>query len=186
MPAARKSDALHEVGGTTPHDRTPTDSHLVSGRPRCPKHLSPAARKTFKLFCRQLEARRALTEGDGFLLQLAAELWDRRARAQAKLLEEGEIKLYTRLDANSVAHQIEKTNMSLKVATDAERQLVAILDRLGLSPIAGPKIRKTVANNEPTYAPGTIGYDLLHADDAPGPQLVALSPEQMDGVDGDE
>jgi len=167
MPMPRKSDADHALHGSKPHDRGITPTTLVAGRPRVPKGISADAKRVFKLLCKQLEARRALTEGDGFLLQLAAELWDRRARAQAKLLEEGEVCLYTRLDSNSVAHKIEKPNLHLKIAAETEKQLVSILDRLGLSPLAGSKIKQTrpPEDNLAECLPGSVGWILLHGDD---------------------
>jgi P27 family predicted phage terminase small subunit len=145
MPTPRKHDNLHVLQGTHPHDRNPemTPSTLVAGRPKFPKSLSGQAKRVFKRLCKQLADRRALTEADEYLLTLAATIWDRRARAQERLLSQGEVVAYTRIDPNGVAHKIEKANLHLKVATDAERQLVAILDRLGLSPLAGSKIKQT-------------------------------------------
>lgn len=181
MPTPRKADDLHALHSSRPHDRTPvTPSMLVAGRPRFPKGLSAEARRVFKLLVRQLEARRALTEGDGFLLQLAAELWDRRARAQAKLLEEGEVKLYERLDNNGIAHQVEKTNLNLKVATEAEKQLVSILDRLGLSPLQGSKIKQT-RPPESTFEQmpeGSVGWMILQGE-KPASQPEPISPEEL-------
>ena len=186
MPAQRKGDDLHDLHSTKPHDRTPvTPSMLVAGRPRFPKSLSAEARRVFKLLVKQLEARRVLTEGDGFLLQLAAELWDRRARAQAKLLEEGEVKLYTRLDSNGDAHQVEKPNLWLKVAAESEKQLVAILDRLGLSPIAGSKVKQTrPPESEFEEMPeGSVGWMILQGEKAAAPPPAPVLPEEMEGDD---
>ena len=165
MPTPRKADELHALHGSRPHDRTPvTSSLLVAGRPDYPKGLTPAARRVFKTLCKQLEERRALTPGDGHLLQLYAEIFDRRQRAQAKLLAQGEVCIYTRLDSNGQPHQFEKSNLNLKVAQDAERQLVAILDRLGLSPLAGTKVKQTRGTEQAEEAqPGTVAYMILHS-----------------------
>jgi P27 family predicted phage terminase small subunit len=166
MPRPRKSDDLHVLHGSTPHDRTPvTPSMLVAGRPKFLKVMS--AKRCFKMLCQMLEERRALTAGDGPLLHLAAEIWERRSRAQANLKAEGEVCKYTRLDPNGVAHQIQKANLNLKIAADAERQLVAILDRLGLSPIAGSKVKQTRPDEQAEEAqPGTIGWRILHGKDS--------------------
>src|ERR1700730_16836515 len=101
MPMPRKSDDLHLLHSTKPHNRTPeTPSMLVAGRPRYPRNLTKEARRVYKHLCRQLEERHVLTEGDEHLLSLFATVWDRRERAQEKLLAEGEICFYTRLDPN--------------------------------------------------------------------------------------
>ena len=162
MPMPRKDDALHKLHSTTPHDRTPDKpSALVASRPRYPKDITPACKRVFKELVSLLIERRALTSGDKYLLELYAAIWDRRARAQAKLLEEGEVTTYTRIDSNGKMHQCEKLNLNLKIVTDAEKQLVAILDRLGLSPLAGPKIKQTRQTEVQEEAqPGTIAYIL--------------------------
>jgi P27 family predicted phage terminase small subunit len=163
MSTPRKSDKLHVLMGTKPHDRTPEiTSTLTAGRPKFPKSLSGDAKRVFKQLCRQLAERRALTEGDGHLLSLYATIWDRRARAQERLLVEGEIRVYSRLDSNGVERQSEKPNLWLKVANDAERQLVSILDRLGLTPLAGSKIKQTAQSPERDQPkPGTAAYIVL-------------------------
>jgi len=143
MPAPRKAEVLHELHGTRIHDRAETTPGLNPGRPRYPKDATPEDKRIFKKLCKQLSARRALTEGDEFLLTLASSLWVRRGRAHAKLLEEGEVTFYTRLDPNGVAHKIEKPNLHLKVAENCEKQLVAILDRLGLTPLNATKVKLT-------------------------------------------
>jgi len=162
MPMPRKDDALHKLHSTTPHDRT-TDkpSPLVASRPKYPKDITPAARRVFKDLVKLLLERRALTSGDQYLLELYVAIWDRRARAQAKLLEEGEVTTYTRIDSNGKMHQCEKLNLHLKIVTEAEKQLVSILDRLGLSPLAGPKIKQTKQTQvEEEAQPGTIAFIL--------------------------
>src|ERR1700685_4724542 len=95
MPTPRKHDLLHELQNTKPHDRSieMTPSTLVAGRPSIPKSLKPGSeeKRIYKLLCRQLLERRALTEADRYLLELAATIWARRSRAKEKLLAEGEV-----------------------------------------------------------------------------------------------
>ncbi len=169
MPTPRKHDKLHDLQGTKPHDRNPemTPSTLVAGRPRLPRSTTPEAKSLFKRLCKQLAERRALTQGDEYLLTLCATIWDRRNRAQEKLLVEGEICFYTRLDSNGVAHKMEKPNLNLKVAMDAERQLVSILDRLGLTPLAGSKIKQTRPSEKEEIIPGSMA-DIM-------PELLVIS-----------
>jgi P27 family predicted phage terminase small subunit len=160
MPQPRKADQLHELHGTRPHDRSPiTPSMLTAGRPKYPRGLTAEGKRVFKMLCRQLEDRNTLTEGDGHLISLYATLYDRWTRAQKRLLLEGEICFYTRLDPNGVAHKIEKANLNLKVAQDAEKQMVSILDRLGLTPLASSKVKQTKPTEQEEEAlPGTIAY----------------------------
>jgi len=158
----RKHDKLHDLQGTRPHDRNPemTPSTLVAGRPRLPKGTTPAAKSLYKRLCKQLAERRALTEADEYLLTLAVTVWDRWQRAQKKLLEEGEVVIYTRLNSNGEEVQVEKPNLNLKIAQDSERQLVAILDRLGLTPQNGSKIKQTRAASDEKAEPeeGTVNW----------------------------
>lgn len=188
MPTPRKSVEQHALDGTKPHYQvTPRPDQLVAGRPRFPKGITREARILFKRLCKQLTDRRALTEADEHLLALAVSIWDRRERAQAKLLEEGEIKFYTRLDSNGTAHLFEKPNLWLKVASDAERQLVAILDRLGLSPIAGSKVKQT---RKPEGAledmpEGSVGWMILQGEKA-AVKPEPISPEELAAEGGDD
>jgi len=143
MAMPRKLDELHALHGTRPHDRA-EGTPVKPGRPRFPRNGTPEEKVVFKRLCKLLAERRTLTEGDECLLTLAASLWMRRERAQAKLLKEGEVRMYTRLDSHGQPHEFEKPNLHLKVAENAEKQLVGILDRLGLSPLAIGKVRPAV------------------------------------------
>ena len=77
-------------------------------------------------------------------------------RAKAKLAAEGEIRMYTRLDSNGQPHEVEKVNLSLKIAENSASKMVAILDRLGLTPGTRGKIKpagvvETEAEPEMTF-----------------------------------
>lgn len=188
MPTPRKSLERHELDGTKPHyEVTPKPDQLVAGRPRFPKGITPDAKSLYKRLCKQLAERRALTEADEYLLTLAVSIWDRRARAQAKLLEEGEIKLYTRLDNNGIAHEMEKPNLWLKVAAESEKQLVAILDRLGLTPLAGSKIKKTRApqSSLEQMPEGSVGWMILQGEKA-AVKPEPISAEELAAEAGDD
>src|SRR6266478_8553330 len=142
-----KSIAEHALHGTTPGAKNPSlASNIAAGRPKFPKNLPTDLRQVFKRTCKLLETRRALTEADGPLLARYCIAYQRAERAQTKLDEQGEICLYTRLDSNGTAHQMEKPNLWLKVAQDAEKMMVACLDRLGLSPMNRDKVKPTASN----------------------------------------
>jgi P27 family predicted phage terminase small subunit len=143
VPTPKKSDELHALTGTKSQAKPEPEYMLPPGRPRPPKNLSAEARKVFKRLCSLLEKRRALTEGDGELLRLYSLLYDRHARALAKIEEQGEICSYTRLDSNGQPHEVEKENLWLKVAVTAEKNMVACLDRLGLTPHNRAKVKPT-------------------------------------------
>lgn len=69
--------------------------------------------------------------------------FDRQQRALEKLAVEGEIRVYTRLDSNGQPHDQEKPNLWLKVAQDAEKTMLACMDRLGITPLNRSKVRAT-------------------------------------------
>ena len=164
MPHPAKPLALHELMGTKSEAKSPGDSNVPAGRPRYPRNLSAAARTEFKRLCRLLEQRRALTDGDGVLLEIAAQETVRYRKACAKLDAEDEIKIYTRLDSHGQQVQVEKENHWLKVKSDAARSVVAALDRLGLHPLNRDKIKQTAKSELETAAdkPGTGAFFLKH------------------------
>jgi P27 family predicted phage terminase small subunit len=145
MPTPKKSDELHKLHGTKSQAAPEPEFKIPASRPRQPKDLTPAAADVFKRLCALLRKRRALTAGDVEVIRLYAILHDRHARALAKIQEEGEVCVYTRLDANGVAHEVEKENLWLRIATNAEKNLVSILDRLGLTPNARTRVKPTPA-----------------------------------------
>lgn len=135
---------LHKLHGTKSQATEPA-FQVPASRPRMPKDLPENAAEVFKRLCSVLRKRRALTSGDAEMLRLYALLYVRHAKALAKLEVEGEIAVYTRMDASGTAHEIEKPNLWLKVAETAERNMVAILDRLGLTPNARTRVKPTPA-----------------------------------------
>lgn len=141
MPTPRKPDDLHRLQGTK--SQAGTEHAIAPGRPKYPKDLPQAARVVFKRIVALLEKRRHISEGDVELIRLYALLHVRHAKAQAKLDAEGEVKIYVRLDANGKAHDQEKPNLWLKIAQDAERNMVACLDRLGLTAMNRAKVKPT-------------------------------------------
>lgn len=140
-PMPRKSLAEHALTGTKPEYVTPDTVAVAPGRPHYPKGISADARKEFKRLCNLLEKRRSLTPGDEEALRLYAIVFDRHARAIAKLAEEGEIKIYYRLDNQGKQVPSERPNLWLKVAQESERFMVSVLDRLGLTPMNRGKVK---------------------------------------------
>jgi P27 family predicted phage terminase small subunit len=143
MPTPKKSELLHQLSGTKSQAKPESEYTLSPGRPMFPKNISPEAKSVFKRLCALLESRRALTEGDGELLRLYAIIFSRHSRALAKVAEQGEIRTYTRLDSNGQPHEFEKQNLWLKICETSEKNLVGILDRLGLTPHNRAKVKPT-------------------------------------------
>ena len=140
----KKSDDLHWLQNTKPTPAVKVEgAPVLPGRPKYPKGISPEAKRVFKRLCNLLEERRHLSTGDGELLRLYSLLYTRHERALAKLEAEGEICIYVRLDSNGQPHDQAKPNLWLKVAETAERNMVACLDRLGLTPNARAKVKPT-------------------------------------------
>lgn len=135
-----KPDHLHKLQSTKPQGKASTTSTPPAGRPKFPRTISGDAKYIFRQLCKMLEARRTLTPGDGQLLALYACNYDRHEKAIAKIAEQGEICVYTRLDSNGTACDVEKPNLWLKVAQDSERFMLSALDRLGLTPLAKSKV----------------------------------------------
>jgi P27 family predicted phage terminase small subunit len=169
----------HLLQGTMPQGKSQAESYLPPSRPRFPKDVAPVARKVYKELCCVLEDRRALTRGDFQLLRLFAILWDRHQRQEKLLRDEGEVTTYTRLDSNGQAHDVVKENIRLKIVVGAEKQLVAILDKLGLSPNAKDKVRPTKGEEKPE--------DPMEQFLARRPSVVSMPvrPEDMKASDED-
>jgi P27 family predicted phage terminase small subunit len=179
MPTPRKPDELHKLTGTK-SQATP-EYAVAPGRPKYPKGISAASRSVFKKLCGLLEKRHALTDGDEELLRLYCIMFDRHARTMAKLAEEGEVRVYTRLDNHGEAVQSERPNLHLKIAETTEKNMVAILDRLGLTPLNRAKVKPTKVEEKPTDPFAALMSRSSRANETPMPSL-----EELDAMLGDE
>lgn len=133
MARPAKSKALHDLHGTELRSNL-DESHVEGALPRPPKHLTKASKKSFRNFVKQLAQRRAVTAGDGALISILVVTEERWLQALENLREEGVVVEYTRLDSNGQQVTVEKPNVNLKIAEVAERSMVALLSKLGLSP----------------------------------------------------
>jgi P27 family predicted phage terminase small subunit len=156
MPA--KSAEQHQLEGTRSQARPKPESVVREGWPKRPRGLSKEAQKVFRQMCRLLAERRALTRGDGELLRLYATSWDRQRQADAAIQIEGIVVQYTRLDSNGQPHQVEKPNINLAIAERAEKSMVAILDRLGLTPYHREKVKPAAHEVKQDFPKGSIGW----------------------------
>jgi P27 family predicted phage terminase small subunit len=163
VPMPRKSLEAHALAGTKPHyEVKASDSHIVGGRPKCPRYLTLDAKKKFRSLMRELEARRVLTPGDGSLLTLAATLWDRWRKAQQQVDEQGAVVTLTFHSKNGETYERDKKNPWLEVAQVTEKQLTAILVSLGLTVAHRDKAKPTTPPAEKNRAPEIAnGADVL-------------------------
>jgi P27 family predicted phage terminase small subunit len=178
MPTPRKSLAEHALAGTRPNYEVELRlSPLTGGRPRFPKDLSPAARVTFKKLCRLLQERRQLTAADGEAIRLYCLALERHKRATEHLATESEVRMYTRLDPNGVAHAIEKANLWLKIAQDAEKFMLSTLTSLGLTMTSRDRVKQVKsAEDADEIIPGSMGE--MIAQGAFGVKVVPIDAAQ--------
>jgi P27 family predicted phage terminase small subunit len=141
VPRERKPLDEHKLQGTKPQYVDPSVDVMPS-RPRYPADLTPAQKKVFKRMARLIERRRSLTEGDGDLIRLFAITYVRHEKAKAKVEEEGEIKVYFRLDNHGEQVPCEKRNLWLKIVQDCEKQMIGLHDRLGTTPLNRNKVKQ--------------------------------------------
>lgn len=159
MPRLRNSSRKNLLQGTEPQTAAPVLSVIAAGKPRLPKDLKPEALAVFKKLCAMLRKRRQLTAEDGELIRLYAITHERHAKSVAKIQAEGEIRIYTRMDSNGQPHDIEKENLWLRVAVNCEKNMVAILDRLGLTSINRDRVKLTPqAAPKAEFPEGSYGW----------------------------
>ena len=166
--SARKSEFEHALAGTQARITAAGESHVAGALPKPPKFLSPDARKKFKSLVRQLAARRAVTQGDGDLIAIYCTQDERWQQALVKIRDEGAVRIYQRLGSDGLSVDVEKENLHIKLAQNCERQMVAILKQLGLT----PKDRETV---KPT-APVRPKHEPPHPESAEG---LALEGDRL-------
>ena len=185
MPQPRKSLAVHDLQGTTPHDRSADQSHVAAGRPKFPKDLDESLRPIFKRIAKLLQERRVLTAGDCELIRLYVFLYDRHTRNVAALRKEGELTTYIVLDHNGVAHPQVKTNKRLKICEVCETRMAAILNQLGMTPVAKDRAKPVKGEHNPAAVPGTAAWMILNGGavsepEKPPAELLASLPVEED------
>ena len=98
-----------------------------------------------------------MTAADGETIRLYCLALERHKRATAALALEGEVKMYERLDSNGQVHHVEKANLWLKVAEQAEKFMLATLMQLGLTATARDRVKQVKpADHEEAVIPGSI------------------------------
>jgi P27 family predicted phage terminase small subunit len=144
----RKSIDEHALTGTRPQYVLP-DSDLPAGRPKCPKSLSPDARKVFKRLTKMLQQRRVCTAGDQEILRLYSTAFDRHQRAIEHLAAEGEIVIIERVTKSGAVISCAEENLWLSIAVNAEKYMRGVLSDLGLTPIQRSRVKQTESPKKP-------------------------------------
>jgi P27 family predicted phage terminase small subunit len=157
MPAGRprKDPCLAALQGQSQIHSGLIESHIQGSLPRPPEHLTDEEKKAFKKYAKQLATRRAVTDGDATLIGILVVTRRRWLTALSKVEEQGMVTTYSRLDASGNSVDTEKPNLYLKIAETSEKNMLAILDRLGLSPRARELVRQTspaIRKKEPSEA----------------------------------
>jgi P27 family predicted phage terminase small subunit len=136
----------------------------TEGRPACPKFLSKEEKQRFKQMVRGLESRRQCTNDDGELLTLYVTSWSRWRRAMKDVTDRGAIVKVIARGKNDEVIEREKPNPYLAIATQAEKTMIACLDRLGFTPLNRERCKpvKREEKNIP-FAVGSVGWILEQA-----------------------
>lgn len=154
------SPEQHALRGTRPTRAKPeTESSIVSGRPRAPKHLSAEALTAWKDAVRLMRKRGSLTPGDSPTLAVYAETVASWCQAKSDVAKRGQILCETRFSKSGTEYTVEVLNPSVRIMQDASRQLLALAKSLGLSPDTREKIKTPKAKTEKQFVPkkGTAG-----------------------------
>ena len=188
MARAAKTIRQHLLQGTIPHSKPEKPSVYQGGRPKRPKHLSPAAWTEFKRICGILERRGTATEGEYVIAGLMAEVYARWAAVKAQI---GDQYMVTTTVTNNhgVERTVSRVNPLLKVLQADESRLQSLAKSLGLTPLDREKVKQTRPNEEEEIIPGSMA-DLM-------PELVGkqkrepvvirtLSPEELATADSEE
>lgn len=137
-----------------------------AGRPSVPSFLDAAEKQRMRQMMRQLEERRQLVRTDGELLVQYVTTYSTWRRAVDALRTEGEV--VTVISRGKNDEQIErfKPNPWLAIKERCTKQLVAILDRLGWSPLNREKIKPVEKDPNAKVPPeeGTVAWILEQMD----------------------
>ena len=151
-----KTIRQHLLSGTVPQGKQEFKVSLYEGgRPKIPKHLSPAARREFKRGVQLLEQRGTITEGDLATLAVYAETLARWIAAKEQLGDQLMITT-TIKDTHGEPVIVQRLNPLLKVVQACEGRLLALAKNLGLTPLDRDKVKPTRANPDLEIVPGSI------------------------------
>src|SRR5215472_9901941 len=190
MPAGRPrlSDAHHALAGTRPtRAKVETESAIVSGRPRAPKHLSEEALTYWRDAMRLMRKRGALTPGDAPSLELFALVKEQMMQASRDVAKRGQIITETKPTKSGSTYEVETLNPSVRIFNECSRQMLMLAKSLGLSPDSREKVKppKAKAKDEPPKK-GSVAELLLMTSRRAIPKREEQEDEQEEEEETDE
>ena len=153
---AQRPKTAFEIECTGRESRAKTAPEFQGGRPKCPRHLSAAARAEWRRCVRLMENRKTVTEGDFALLAVYAEVFARWVAAKTEMGDQLIVE-ETVLTSNGAPIVKRKTNPLLKIVENCEREIKSIAEKLGLTPITRARVNPTTGSVDAPPAPGTAG-----------------------------
>lgn len=137
-----KSTEEHRAEGTlrSRHSKLPL---LVGGRkkPRCPAHLTGAARDAFRLIVKDLFEAGILDSADGMLVSTAAMHYGVAVEAQSKLDQLGLVYAVTRgARDGSPGYKVMEKNPAAAILRDSLAEFRQCCDLLGIGPAARARL----------------------------------------------
>jgi P27 family predicted phage terminase small subunit len=146
----------HALQGTERRVTVPNVINLAvqGGRPKCPRHLSKAARKEWMAIVKLLESRSVLDPGAGNTLELWATTKARWLEAKQDLETRGLMLQVQKATSKGELYMTEAENPMLAISEKCEAQLIQLTKALGIEPASREKVKKvkTVARAANTPA----------------------------------
>jgi P27 family predicted phage terminase small subunit len=140
-------------------DRTKQiESGVVSGKPKMPPEFVGQPEEAFwKGACKLLARKGTLAATDGPTLRLFADLSARQVEAKAEIKRLGLIYEEQRFSKGGDPYTVRVVNPAVKIATDAERQLLQLQKSLGITAVDREKVTRArpKPGSEPPR-PGTL------------------------------
>lgn len=165
MSRKRKSQAEHELAGTTPEWAEQQPSQFQAGRPRMPKHLSPVAQEKWKEMVRLLAKRGVLTKVDSTALEIFCETYARWRMLLEEIQKHGALVETVVLDNNGEPHTKRVPNPASKLAAQLETSQRQMLKEFTATPASRDKA-KPAAPEKPkaeAFPEGSSGWLLEQA-----------------------
>jgi P27 family predicted phage terminase small subunit len=147
MARIAEPDYLHALKGTRA-TRAKDNGDCAPGRPKFPAGLSRDQRKTFKRLVNDLEERRHATKADREAIHLYCVLFERWQAALADVKKNGTMVEYIFTDKQGKEWPRQKVNPFLAIAQQTEKSMWAILQGLGLTPVARGKVKPAKSPDE--------------------------------------
>lgn len=129
-------------------DAKATADSFAAGRPDLPADLSPQERAVWESVADELQERGTLTPADGASIALYAQTFCTH-RAERDLLEkEGRVIVVSKLDKHKDAILVHSVNPRVRIVSDLEKRLLALLKQLGMTPATRTARQATIPEKQ--------------------------------------